>query len=104
MVLEDKVHKEALGEDEGRPADLKMVLGYINNGQEYTGSGMISQMNMFYFSLSSARMVALINGSEECGLRGPRGLCQLGGGGLEGDITGQDQDGGGAGEAVQEGE
>ena len=67
-VLKDMVHKEALKEDEWRPAKLDMVLGYSPKS-EFTG--MISQLNMFSSPLSTARMVALTEaGGEECGAPG----------------------------------
>ena len=71
-VLEEKVHKEALEEDEWRPADLDLLLGYMPRTEftlEFTG--MISQVNMFSSPLSRARLIALTKaGGEECGAPG----------------------------------
>ena len=68
QVVEDREHQEAREEDEWRPANLDIVLGY-SAPNEYTG--MVSQVNMFSSPLSSARMVALTQaGGEECGAPG----------------------------------
>ena len=64
-VLEEKVHQEAMEEDELRPADLDLVLGGIGSTEE---TGMASHLNMFTSPLSTAAMVALTAaGGEECG-------------------------------------
>ena len=68
-VVIDKDHKEALDEDDWRPADLDLVLGYRWDGIELTGT--ISQLNIFSSPLPTARMVALTSaGGEECGAPG----------------------------------
>ena len=65
-LIEDKVLKEALEEDENRPANLDMVLGYTpHSGTEYTGK--VSQLNIFSSPLSTERMVSLTEaGNEDC--------------------------------------
>ena len=65
-LIEDKVLKEALEEDENRPANLDMVLGYTpHSGTEYTGK--VSQLNIFSSPLSTDRMVSLTEaGNEHC--------------------------------------
>ena len=71
-VIEDKIYKGLLGEDEKRPANLSMILGRpwrSTPPSEYPGT--ISQLNIFSSSLSTARMVALTEAhGEECGAPG----------------------------------
>ena len=70
LVVEEKVHQEALEEDERRPSNMSLVLGYDQpNGLEETG--LLSNMNIFSYALSTSRMVALTQaGGEECGAPG----------------------------------
>ena len=69
-LLKKEVHRENRDDDEGRPANLDIVLGYRSyDSSEYTG--MLSQLNIFSSPLSTARMVAMSTaGVGECGAPG----------------------------------
>ena len=68
QVLEDKVHQEALEEDELRPPNLNLVLGYDGSSED---TGMASNVNIFSLPLSTESMVAMTQaGHDECGAPG----------------------------------
>ena len=67
QVLGEEEYKRE--EDDNRPQDLSLTLGYSYGKAEYTGR--VSEVNIFNSSLSSERMKELTTaGGEECGAPG----------------------------------
>merc|ERR1712015_230730 len=66
LLVEEEYRRE---EDEYRPANLSLLLGYDTFGNEYPVK--IADLNVFNSSLSVERMVGLTKaGEEECGAAG----------------------------------
>ena len=71
VLLEERHLEQVLEEDENRPTNLSMLVGFEQDGYTAEFTGQYSNLNIFSSPLSTAKMVAMTQaGSPECGAPG----------------------------------